>query len=168
MKTLILLRHGKSDWDTDYDDDHERPLAERGRSAAALMGTLLARVNQAPQRVLCSSAVRACETVRLAVEAGGWSCSVTVVPEFYGASTDAVLARVATEDDAVDSLLLAGHEPVWSALAADLIGGGELRFPTAAMARIDFEVDRWSRVRPATGSLVWFVIPRLLKAAGLC
>ena len=49
-----------------------------------------------------------------------------------------------------------------------LIGGGELRFPTAAMARIDFEVDRWNRVRPATGSLVWFVIPRLLKAAGLC
>ena len=149
MKTIILLRHGKSDWEADYDDDHERPLAERGRSAAALMGTLLARVNQVPQRVLCSSAVRARETVRLAVEAGGWSCSVT-------------------EDDAVVSLLLAGHEPAWSGLAAELIGGGELRFPTAAMARIDFEVDRWSRVRPATGSLVWFVIPRLLKAAGLC
>ncbi len=168
MKTIILLRHGKSDWEAEYDDDHERPLARRGRSAAALMGTLLARVNQIPERVLCSSAVRACETVRLAVEAGGWSCSVTVVAEFYGASTDAVLDRVAKEDDALDRLLLAGHEPAWSVLAADLIGGGELRFPTAAMARIDFEVDRWSRVRPAAGSLVWFVIPRLLNAAGLC
>ncbi len=168
MKTILLLRHGKSDWEADYDDDHERPLAERGRSAAALIGSLLARVNQVPQHVLCSSAVRARETVRLAVEAGGWSCSVTVVPEFYGASTDAVLTRVATEDDALDSVLLAGHEPVWSVLAADLIGGGELRFPTAAMARIDFDVDRWSGVQPATGSLVWFVIPRLLQAAGLC
>ncbi len=52
MNTIILLRHAKSDWEADYDDDHERPLAKRGRNAAALMGTLLARVNQIPDYIL--------------------------------------------------------------------------------------------------------------------
>jgi phosphohistidine phosphatase len=166
LKTIILFRHGKSDWDTDFGTDHDRPLAKRGRHAAATMGALLARLEQVPDRVLTSSAVRARETVERAAEAGAWPCPILVTPEFYASSPATVLARVREEDDAVASLLLAGHEPTWSALASDLMGGGRLRFPTAAMARIDFEVDSWSRVDADRGVLVWFLIPRLLKATG--
>jgi phosphohistidine phosphatase len=77
-----------------------------------------------------------------------------------------VLARVRKEADDAQSLLLVGHEPVWSALASDLIAGGMLRFPTAALARIDVMADSWSEVHPARGQLIWFLIPRFLKAAG--
>jgi phosphohistidine phosphatase len=167
VKTVILLRHGKSDWGTDFDTDHERPLAKRGRNAAATMGVLLARIEQVPDRALTSSAVRARETVERAAEAGNWSCPVVPAPELYASSPATVLARVREEDDAASSLLLAGHEPTWSALASDLMGGGLLRFPTAAMARIDLEIDSWSRVDVDRGVLVWFLIPRLLKAAGI-
>jgi phosphohistidine phosphatase len=59
VKTLILLRHGKSDWDSDRDADHDRPLARRGRNAAATMGLLLERAGQVPDRALTSSALRA-------------------------------------------------------------------------------------------------------------
>jgi phosphohistidine phosphatase len=166
VKTIILLRHGKSDWDAGYGDDHDRPLARRGRKAATLMGALLARVGQVPDRVLTSSAVRARETVDLAVEAGRWPCPVEVVPEFYGGSPAAVLERVRRENDGASSLMLAGHEPTWSALASDLMGGGILRFPTAAMARIDLEIDGWKSVGFDRGMLVWFLVPRLVKAAG--
>ena len=38
MKTLLFFRHGKSNWDADYDVDHNRPLAKRGRKAARAMG----------------------------------------------------------------------------------------------------------------------------------
>lgn len=167
MKTLILFRHGKSDWNTDYGEDHDRPLAKRGRNAAARMGAMLSRIEQVPDRVLTSSAVRARETIDLAAEAGGWKCPVAVVPEFYGSSPAAVVARVREEDDALSSLLLVGHEPTWSTLATELTGGGLLRFPTAAMARIDLDLDGWSRLEPAKGTLVWFLVPRLVKALGI-
>ena len=167
MKTIILFRHGKSDWDAGYAADHDRPLAKRGRNAAATMGAMLARAGQLPDRVLTSSAVRARETVRLAAEAGSWTCPVEVVPEFYESSPARVLARLREEDDAASSLLLAGHEPTWSTLASELTGGGFLRFPTAAMARIDLEIEGWSHIEQDRGTLVWFLIPRLLKSAGL-
>ncbi len=167
MKTIILFRHGKSDWNAEYGGDHERPLNERGHDAAKMMGTLLARLDQVPDRVLTSSAVRAQETVKLAALAGSWTCPVEIVPEFYASDPATVLQRIHAEDDAASSLLIAGHEPTWSTLAAGLIGGGWLRFPTAAMARIDLDVDSWGAVDAGKGMLVWFLIPRLVRAAGL-
>lgn len=166
MKTILLFRHAKSDRGAEYEQDHERPLNRRGRRAARSMGLLLSTLEQVPERVLTSSAVRARETVRLAAEAGGWTCPVEVVPEFYESSAEAVLQRVLREDDGPSSLLLAGHEPVWSTLASALIGGGSLRFPTAAVARIDLDAERWSDVAPGRGWLVWFLNPRLVRSVG--
>lgn len=167
MKTIILLRHGKSDWTSASGSDHDRPLAKRGRNAAEMMGSLLARCGQIPERVLTSSAVRARETVELAAEAGGWTCPIDIVPEFYGSLPETVLARLRQAPDSASSLLLAGHEPTWSSLASDLMAGGALRFPTAAMARFDLDIESWESVAPDTGYMVWFLIPRLIKAAGL-
>ena len=167
MKTIILLRHGKSDCSASYGSDHERPLAPRGEQAAQTIGRLLARVGQIPDRVLTSSAVRARETVELAVAAGDWNCPVQIVPEFYGASPESVIERVRREDDGPSSLLIAGHQPTWSTLAGELMGGGMLRFPTAAMARIDLDIKSWSELDRDRGLLVWFLIPRLLAPAGL-
>jgi len=164
VKTILILRHGKSNWDAGYDSDHDRPLADRGREAAASMGKLLARIGQVPDRVLSSSAVRARDTVELAAAAGDWSCPLEIVSGFYGASTGDVLTRVREEDDAASSLLLAGHEPTWSSLVSELTGGGFLRFPTAAMARVDLQIDSWRELQTDRGALVWFLIPRLLKA----
>ena len=67
MRTLLLLRHAKSDWDASYADDHERPLAKRGKKAAALIGRHLAATGQVPDRVVSSTAVRAADTVRRAM-----------------------------------------------------------------------------------------------------
>ena len=78
MRQLLVLRHGKSDWDADYRGDHERPLASRGRRAAAAVGRFLAAAGPMPDRVLSSSAVRALSTVRLAAEAGRWPPPIRV------------------------------------------------------------------------------------------
>jgi len=166
MKTVVLFRHGKSDRDADYHADSERPLSKRGRNAAKMMGAFLSRLDQRPDRVLTSPAVRAHETVTLAARSGGWSCPVDIVPDFYSGDPGIVLNHVRKQNDTASSLLLAGHEPTWSALAAGLIDGGKLRFPTAAMARIDFDVDNWIAVEPGAGELIWFLIPRLVQATG--
>ena len=69
MKTVYLLRHGKSDWNSGH-ADHDRILAPRGEDAAHRVGRFLAAIDQVPDRVVSSTAVRACTTAELATQAG--------------------------------------------------------------------------------------------------
>lgn len=163
MKTLILFRHGKSDWDADFGSDHERPINERGQRSARRMGRFLAAAGQVPDLAVTSSAVRARTTVELAAEAGEWECPTEVTDELYNTHTDAVIARIRSGDDDIESVLLAGHEPVWSELAGELIGRAHVRMSTATMARIDFASAKWRDVKAGGGTLMWLVTPRLLE-----
>lgn len=166
MKTLFVLRHGKSDWHAGASSDHERPLADRGVAAAELIGRFLSQRDQVPAKVISSTAVRARDTANLAMKAGEWKCAVSYTDSLYGASVAAVLEVLAAEDDALPSILLVGHQPTWSELIASLTGGTSVRLPTAALARIDFEVDRWEEVDSGGGTLRWLVTPKLLQATG--
>jgi phosphohistidine phosphatase len=77
-----------------------------------------------------------------------------------------LLAEVRKEPATTDVLLAVGHEPTWSEAVSALIGGGQVGLPTAAMARIDFDVDGWDEVAPRRGVLGWIVVPRLLAGSG--
>jgi phosphohistidine phosphatase len=166
MPSLILLRHGKSDWDADYGgDDRARPLARRGRRAAQQMGRFLARARQIPDAAITSPALRAADTLQLAMEGGGWTCPVRTAAILYGGGVSGLLAEVRQEPSATGVLLAVGHEPTWSEAVAALIGGGEIRFPTGALARIDFDVDRWDEVGLGTGVLALCIAPRMLAGS---
>lgn len=102
------------------------------------------------------------ETLRLAMAAGGWTCPARSAEALYGGGVSGLLAEIHKEPAATHVLLAVGHEPTWSEAAALLVGGGRLRLPTGAVARIDLEVDRWEEVGPGTGVLAWSVVPRLL------
>ena len=162
MKTLLFFRHGKSDWDAPFDHDHERPLNKRGRAAAALMGEFLSSSGSAPDSIITSTAVRAKTTVKLAAEAGGWKALIRETQSLYGAGPQEVLSVVHEASDTSFRLLLAGHEPTWSHTVSLLTGGSSIRFPTAAIARVDFDVASWREVGFGRGELVWFVPPKLL------
>ena len=166
MKTIYLLRHGKSDWDSSC-ADHERPLAPRGIDAAERIGRLLRSLDEVPDRIVASTAERARETLRLAREAGEWVPEIDLEAGFYGADPEFLLEWVRNHvDDATDSILLTGHEPTWSLFAGGLIGGGQLRYPTAALAKIRLHIDRWRDVDFGRGELIWFQLPRVLKGIG--
>jgi len=165
-KRLLLFRHGKSDWSAEYGSDHDRPLARRGIRAAALMGRYLAELGQVPDAVLCSTALRARQTLELAAEAGSWKVPVELREELYATSAGEVVELLRDRDDDRRSLLLVGHEPTWSTLAGGLIGGAGLKFPTACMARIDLDVASWSALAFDRGVLVWLVTPKLLGKLG--
>ena len=63
MKKLGLFRHAKSDWHDARARDFDRPLNERGRKGAAVMGRHIAEHGVRWQRVLASPAVRAAEAL---------------------------------------------------------------------------------------------------------
>lgn len=160
MKTVLFFRHGKSDWDADWNTDHERPLARRGRKAAKVMGRLLAEIGPTPDSVVCSSAMRARQTLERAHKAGGWNAAVRVTNDLYGASPADLLETIRREPDTTRVLMLVGHEPTWSETIEDFVGRDVEHFPTAALARVDLALDAWREAAFGRGSLVWLHRPR--------
>lgn len=163
MRTLLVMRHAKSDWGAAYPDDHGRPLAPRGIKAAQRLGRFVTDSGAVPELVISSTAVRALHTVELASEAGKWECPIVSEPGLYASDTEHVLEIVGAANPEVSRLLIAGHEPTWSALVALLIGGGRVTMPTAAVACLDMPHGEWVDLGRGTCELRWLVTPKMLK-----
>ena len=159
---LWILRHAKSNWDADYPSDHERPLSTRGERAARELGEFLGSRGHEPGRILCSTAVRARRTVEILAETASWDRDVHFTRNLYEATASEVLTEIRSLDTDEGPLLVAGHQPTSADLASRLVGGGSLRFPTAALVAIACDTDRWSDLRFGTGSICWMTIPKLL------
>ncbi|MEM9801732.1 MAG: histidine phosphatase family protein, partial [Planctomycetota bacterium] len=117
-----------------------------------------------PDRIVSSPATRARTTASLANESGAWKRTIAHEASLYLASGPTMVEVLRQQPADATRTLIVGHEPGCSALIAGLVGGARVRFPTAALARIDFEVDAWSSVQPDAGALQWLVVPRLLAA----
>lgn len=163
MRTLLLMRHAKSDWNAPWASDHERPLNGRGQRAAALMGAWLGGSGETPDLVVTSSAVRARATAERAIDAGGVPLELKEEPGIYEASARELLEIVRALPEACESVMLVGHEPGMSSLIG-LLTGASSRFPTAAVARIDLETETWAGVAPDLGTLIWLQLPRMLDS----
>jgi phosphohistidine phosphatase len=171
MKTLILLRHAKSDWDAPSTPDFERPLSERGRKAAPLVGKWLRDEELVPDLVLASAAQRAQETLGLVTQALDGTLPVRSEHDLYMAEPDRILAIVRGVGDDVDRLMVVGHNPGIEQLARGLAVEGKKKalakmtnkFPTGAAAVIEYDVASWADIAPGTGKLRAFVRPKDLK-----
>ena len=169
----MLLRHAKSSWDYDGLEDFDRPLSSRGRSAAPLMGRYISRKDLLPNLVLCSAAVRAHHT--WALVSAEWDQSdqsikthLEIHPSLYLASPIDLQSFIKRIDDEVKSAMIIGHNPGMAMLAMRLAGHGDpkklklmaKKFPTAALAVIDFSIDRWSSLKAGQGRLKTFLRPK--------
>ena len=81
MKTLLIMRHGKSSWDDPKLADRERPLTKRGVKSSLTIGELVAEKELVPQRIISSTAVRAIETANLVSQKCGRESSVVGADE---------------------------------------------------------------------------------------
>lgn len=170
MKTLLLLRHGKSSWNDATAADHDRPLAPRGKRAAPLVGRALRERDLRPALALCSTAKRASDTLDLALAELGGDIPVQREPSLYLCGSAALLGRLRQVEDSVESLMIVGHNPDFHDLAMELVGAGDdglrqalaHKFPTAACAVIAFETAQWRGVEPGAGRLVEYLLPRKL------
>ena len=157
MRTLLLLRHAKSSWDDHGLRDQDRPLNKRGERTAPRMGVWMVEQGIAPDLVLSSTAERARRTAELVVEASRFDARIALVEELYLASPTTLLDVAARRGGDARRVLLVAHNPGCEELASR-IGGSYERFPTAALARIDFDVQDWKDVgleSPAALVALW-------------
>ncbi len=175
MKTLTLLRHAKSGWDDPVARDFDRALNPRGKRAASTVGAHMRDLGMVFDAVVASPAVRCVDTLDGLWEGYGQTLHPVWDRRIYLASCVTLLDVVHDAPDSASRLLMCGHNPgledlilllvpdkIEEALRDDV----EEKFPTASVAELSFEVDRWADVAAGKGHLARFIRPRDL-AAGL-
>ncbi|MEN8239598.1 MAG: histidine phosphatase family protein [Actinomycetota bacterium] len=159
MRNLMIMRHGKSDWDAGASSDHARPLARRGVLSAERMGEVVRDLGIIPGLVISSTAVRARATAELARITGGWPTRLILEDDLYGTSPRGALEVVARHGGSCERVMIVGHEPTWSMLINSLTGGS-CAVRTATIADIEMHTTTWDTVTSATGTLVSLLQPR--------
>lgn len=166
MKTLWLLRHGKSSWDDPSQEDFDRPLNERGVNDTKLSGKYARRQKMTPDLVLSSPATRAKHTAELFVAAAGLNNAPAYDERIYEASARELLKLLSQLDDAYNTVLLIGHNPGFEDLCEHLTGAPK-KVPTASLTCIDLDIDKWAGPKGGKGNLKWRMTPKKLKKDGL-
>ena len=164
LKRLYLVRHAKADWSVDVVHDRHRPLEPRGRDDAERLGRFLSEIGQVPDAVVSSPAVRAEQTAKLAIEGGEWDLEPSISEDLYDTPPWKVLREIRQQSEEHQSLLLTFHEPTCSETLSDLVGHLSVKMPTAAVVRIDLQIELWEDLEPGAGILVWLVTPKILKS----
>ncbi|MCT2399460.1 SixA phosphatase family protein [Novosphingobium mangrovi (ex Huang et al. 2023)] len=174
MKTLGIFRHAKSDWNDARLRDFDRPLNARGRKGAAVMGKHIREHAVGWKRVLASPAVRVTQTLELACEAARETPPITWDRRIYLANSATLMEVLRDQDGDPPSIILVGHNPGLEDLIFDLVpddGSSPLRdiveekFPTAAYAVLELDIDDWANIEDNCGRLTHLVRPRDLDPA---
>jgi phosphohistidine phosphatase len=163
MLNLMLMRHGKSDWDAGAPDDHSRPLSNRGIRSAERMGQVLRDLDLVPDIVVSSTATRARSTAEIARISGGWSSRLILADELYGASVNTTLECAERHAGDTARVMLVGHQPTWSMTVQQLTGGtADIR--TATVADIAIHAASWEGLVFARGTMSSLLQPRAFMA----
>lgn len=162
--TLVLMRHAKSAY-PDNVDDYDRPLASRGIREAGLAGDWLRSNVPHIDQVLCSSAVRTRETLRLTKI----PAPVNYLDQLYGAAPGSMIAEINAAVDTAATLLLIGHEPTISQVAFGLANPEDsdrdalhrlsMKYPTSGITVLKV-TSSWHDLELKSAQLMTFHVPR--------
>jgi phosphohistidine phosphatase len=170
MRRLVLLRHAKADAHS-AGGDRQRPLTKRGEDDARSVGRYLAEQGLAPDLAVTSDARRAKRTLDLVLQAFPKNVAHRADNAIYLARPDRILDVLRQTPEDVSTLLAVGHNPGFAELANSLAGGGapddlfrmRSKYPTAALAVLDFDADEWYGVGEGEARLDRFVTPADLR-----
>ncbi|KAA5549183.1 SixA phosphatase family protein [Adhaeribacter rhizoryzae] len=164
MKTLYLMRHAKSSWDFPELSDHDRPLNNRGRKDAPLMGRELASREVTVDLIVASSAVRALTTATLVARELEYDTEkIAVEEEIFQASKQDLLSIIKNIPNQFDKVLLVGHNYTISELANLLSPEMVPTMPTAAVVCLNFNCDTWAEIAKQNAAFAFYEYPKNLK-----
>lgn len=164
---LLILRHAKSEWTPSDPNDHDRPLAKRGRHAAREVAERILPHEQ-PGLILCSSARRALETLAGVSCLVGAGATVSIEPALYQTDEAALLNRLRLVPSQVRSVLVIGHNPGLHDLALRVAGKGETEvverlaesLVSGGLVSLALGPGGWAGLDTGTCRLIRYDVPR--------
>jgi phosphohistidine phosphatase len=164
MKTLLLMRHGKSSWKDETLSDHERPLKKRGRKDAKRIAMEMINHDLIPELILSSTAVRAKETVKAILSVLDEKIPVEFSRELYMAEPEDFVEILSDLSNDLNVVMLVGHNPGMEAYL-QIIDGNIEAMPTASLGQLSLKVVDWKALSMETeGELIGFWTPKALEA----
>ncbi len=161
MKTLLLVRHAKSNWDNASLSDFERPLNERGKEDAPMMAQRLKDKKIDINGFVSSPAKRAKKTAKAFMKEYGMEHEeLTLIPSLYEASTKDFYDAIEQIDDKNNSVALFSHNPGISDFVNSLEIFPVYDMPTCAIYALEISTDSWKQFNEAEKRFLFFDYPK--------
>jgi phosphohistidine phosphatase len=172
MKRLYILRHAKAAPGEPGQDDHARALTLRGIADAEAMAHYLRKNGARIDRVLVSTAARTVQTADMVLRELQMPPRADYRDALYLAPPGKILTLLQGTPARAEAVMVIGHNPGLEELASLLAREPvrrkererrdvlEEKFPTAALAVLDFDIARWRDLAPDEGVLADFVRPK--------
>ena len=161
MKTIILVRHGKSSWEHDV-TDRERPLKTRGINDAGLVVAEFLKKNNIPKHIFSSPANRALSTCRIFTNSFNFTeDSINIIEELYDFGGENVINFVKNLPNEYNDIMIFGHNHAFTSIANGFGDRYIGNLPTSGLVKISFNSEDWKGVENGKTELIIF--PRELK-----
>jgi len=161
MKTLILIRHAKSDWSNPFLHDFDRELNARGLKDAPMMGTVLSHKNIHPDLILSSPAQRAQATaVAIAHKLSFPEDAITYNSALYESDIETVFAVIRSVPDTCETLIVFGHNPEMTECVNALCDADIDNIPTCGVVAMRLRGDSWKNIEYHSAELLFFDKPK--------
>jgi len=161
MKTLLLVRHAKSDWGNASLDDFDRPLNERGKRDAPVMAGRLADRKIKVDAFISSPAKRAKKTASIfAKEFKVDKEDILLKAALYGAEEETFFDVISMIDDKLDTIAIFSHNPGLTDFANELTDTRIDNIPTSAIFAVKIDCKKWKDFKTAGKEFLFFDFPK--------
>lgn len=150
---LYILRHGEAGSATGMGDDSLRPLTPEGIEKLQRQAQTVLKWGFKIDLILSSPYTRTQQTAQIVADA--YQRSVTLDERLAaGRFHSRLLGAILSDHQAIENLMLVGHEPDCSSVVGAIIGDAQLEFGKGALACVDI-----ARLSPASGTLIALLPP---------
>ncbi len=160
MKTVFFARHAKSNWGEAGVSDFDRPINSQGEVDAPVMAKRLHKKHFIPEIIISSDAHRALQTANEYKKVLVPEQNVLKKSSLYNAMP-ADIAQVLNQQKAsLSSIMIVGHNPGMSEIVSIYAkNSGPVDMPACGVAVVQFDVESWGDIKPATGKLLALEYP---------
>jgi phosphohistidine phosphatase len=147
LKTLVIIRHGKSTWDYGGVPDYDRPLKDTGIFNTYAIGKKIKEQGITPDMIVSSPANRALHTAFIVARELLYPLEkIEINHVLYDESGDEILEMVKDTSDQYNSLFIFGHNPVFTELPNLFLKQQIDNLPTSGAVILKFETAQWNGI----------------------
>jgi len=161
LKTVLLVRHAKSDWGNPVLSDFDRPLNGRGKEDAPVMAHRLLDNKIKIDAFISSPAKRARRTARIFAKTYKVKKDdITLRNELYGAAENVFWDVIANANKKFDSIAIFSHNPGLTDFANLLTNTRIDNIPSCGVLAVKADCDKWKDFKAAKKEFLFFDYPK--------
>lgn len=163
MKNLYLIRHAKSDWSIESQNDFQRGLNQRGQKALVTMANVLKKRGVMPDLILSSPALRAKLTAKGLANRISYDAKIKYLETLYMADPLAIINIIKEIKDKYDTVFIVGHNPETTELTDLMVDDYIDNIPTLGIVSLSVPVKHWKKFKPEKTKLNFYIYPKMFK-----